>query len=82
MIKSEVVLPPTPQPKPRYPRLMRNLHTFAIAIALDPYTGFIRDNQGTGLKSLNVHTEVDTYFDDTDKWEALPIGTTLTFTQE
>lgn len=82
MIKSEVVLPPIPQPKPRYPRLMRNLHTFAIAIAVSPYTGFVRDNEGSGLKSLNILTDSNMDFDNTDHWEALPIGTTLTFTQE
>lgn len=82
MIKSEVVLPPIPQPKPRYPRLMRNLHTFSVAIALSPYTGLMRDEQGTGLKSLNILTNSNQDFDNTDVWEALPIGTTLTFTQE
>lgn len=82
MIKSEVVLPPAPQPKPRYPRLMRNLHTFSVALATSSYAGFIIKEHGPGLKCIHPATDVDTNFDDTDKWEALPIGTTLTFTQE
>lgn len=82
MIKSEVVLPPTPQPKPRYPRLMRNLHTFSVALAISNYAGFIIKEHGAGLKSILPAADVDTDFNDTDKWEPLPIGTTLTFTQE